>query len=587
MTMEELEKEIKTLARKNGLLEQSLKQDHILRQRYNDSIELIKKKDKELQELNETLENKVLERTKELKEAYEREHQLKGVLHMVADVNEYLVGAMSVESIAKNSIERICKYEHYKLCFFAMVLDDKIEIIYKSQDIYGLIPQIYYPIIKNYKDSLIFSTTFEAIEKRTKVVQYNTQKDATDSNNRRSSDFQYHSVISIPIQFNNDSVPYGIFTIFSDNEQLDNEEISLLENLGSDISLAMNINKHRSISEKLELEKISNYEETILAFVDMIEQRDAYTAGHTLRVASYCKLIAKSMAIPENESLKLERAAILHDIGKVVTPDSILLKPGKLSAVEYDLIKQHAVSGYKMLSNIVMYQELAGIIKYHHEHYDGSGYPEGVKGDAIGILTHILIVADAFDAMTTNRIYKGRKTNTQALEEIKSLSGIHFHPEVVEHTLKTLDKVTIDTTDQMPHSELERKRFSYFFNDSLTGAHNEQYLKMILNKEKSLYRCFHIIFMKKFSHYNKVYGWGKGDELLIEIANELKELYPDAIIFRIHGDDFIILNITHLEIDQTILFKKTIFRHKEIHFDLKHFDMNDFVNIDNFLLSIL
>jgi two-component system sensor histidine kinase TtrS len=358
-----------------------------------------------------------------------------------------------------------------------------------------------------------------------------------------------------------------------------------LENLGKDIAFAMSINRHRNILENLELEKVSNYEETILAFVDIIEQRDAYTAGHTLRVAQYCRKISEALDISEQDVSKLEKAAILHDIGKVVTPDSILLKPGRLSALEYDLIKQHAVSGYKMLSKIAMYQDLADIIKHHHEHYDGSGYPDGIKADEISLSTHIMIVSDAFDAMTTNRIYKGRKTVEEALGEIQSLSGIHFHPLVVEAALQTLKNVDINDTSQLPHSDLEQKRFSYFFQDSLTTLHNETYLSVVINKELPNFECLNLLLLRDFTQYNRDHGWGGGNDLLIKIANKLQTDFPSAQIFRFHGDDFVILKQKHMDIDINALNKEFKQEHN-VYFDLHHYDFRDFDSSKELLKSL-
>ena len=115
---------------------------------------------------------------------------------------------------------------------------------------------------------------------------------------------------------------------------------------------------------------------------------------------------------------KIYQAGILHDIGKIATPDVILLNPQILNKLEYKLIQEHVKVGYRLLVNIPMFQDLAEIIHSHHERYNGTGYPRGLKGDEINPLARIMIVADAFDAMTTNRIYKGRKNLTEALDEL-------------------------------------------------------------------------------------------------------------------------------------------------------------------------
>lgn len=159
------------------------------------------------------------------------------------------------------------------------------------------------------------------------------------------------------------------------------EEMAMLDELAGDIGFAVNSFAQRDTIEKLNGEKFKSYEDVIEALVDMIEQRDTYAAGHTQRVAEYSLMIAKEMGIDDNEIKKLTDAAKLHDIGKVVTPDSVLLKPGKLTNLEFELIKEHVSAGYQVLSRIESYEELANIVITHHERFDGSGYPNGKRGD--------------------------------------------------------------------------------------------------------------------------------------------------------------------------------------------------------------
>ena len=305
--------------------------------------------------------------------------------------------------------------------------------------------------------------------------------------------------------------------------------------------------------KKLFDEKVHNYRQTLYSIVNLIEDRDSYTGGHSLRVAKYCMLIAQAMGYSEKEIQKLHQAAMLHDLGKVATPDSILLNPGKLNELEYKLIKEHVSESYNLLKKIPMFNELAGIILEHHERFDGHGYPGGKKGNEVRPLSRIMIVADAFDAMTTNRIYKDRKSVTEALEEIKNLSGKQFHPEVVKIAVDVLNEVEIEENiTQMPITELEKERFSYFFKDIVSDTYNRNYLDVILirNKYDKEYSCINIIYLHHFSKFNNKYGWNKGDRLLKEFAFFLKESYPESLIFRVQGDDFIILNKEHIIIDK-------------------------------------
>jgi putative nucleotidyltransferase with HDIG domain len=307
---------------------------------------------------------------------------------------------------------------------------------------------------------------------------------------------------------------------------------------------------------KLETERTDNYEETILSFANMIDHRDTYTAGHTLRVAHYCKLLAQEMGVSEEQVAILQKAATLHDIGKIATPDSVLLKPGKLSVLDYDLIKLHASAGYEMLSNITMYKELAGIIRHHHERYDGMGYPDRLKGEDIPPLSRIIIVADSFDAMTTNRIYKPRKEIPEALQELQELSGSQFDPEVVRVASKALKDVQVpETITQLPQNQMEQRRFSYFFSDKITGLYNEDYLQIILrnNKELHEYHCLHSLHIKNLQHYNKLQGWEQGNILMQKFAIELQERYQDTLLFRAYAQYFVIIARKHFDMDEEAL----------------------------------
>jgi len=220
----------------------------------------------------------------------------------------------------------------------------------------------------------------------------------------------------------------------------------------------------------------------------MIEGRDTYTGGHSQRVANYCRMIAEKMDCSPEECDLIYRAGILHDVGKITTPDAILLKPGKLSELEFKLIQEHVTESYRILLQIPMYKDMAEIIICHHERYDGQGYPNGVKSDEIPFLARIMIIADAFDAMTTNRIYKGRKDTLSAIEELKALSGKQFHPEVVESAVEVLSNIEApEVINQLPTTEIEKERFSYFYRDQLTNAYNSDYLNFILNRNNIIF----------------------------------------------------------------------------------------------------
>ncbi len=302
--------------------------------------------------------------------------------------------------------------------------------------------------------------------------------------------------------------------------------------------------------KRLESARVEDYEKVLLALVKMIEQRDSYTAGHSQRVATYSSMLAKAMGYDDVTCQTLYQAGILHDIGKVATPDAILLKPERLNAVEYNLIKEHVNVGVSILQDVPMFTSLISIIANHHERFDGTGYPNGLQGEAIDPLAHIMIVADAFDAMTTSRIYRHKKSLDDALKELRDLMGQQFSPKVVPYALKVFKDISIDTqTSQLPTSALEEERFVYFYRDNLTDIYNQKYLSIMLLKNSFQYEYayIYIFSLHNFTAYNHYMGWDKGDALLRSVATLLASFYPKSPLFRIHANDFIVLETTPFE----------------------------------------
>lgn len=327
---------------------------------------------------------------------------------------------------------------------------------------------------------------------------------------------------------------------------------------------------------KLQEELVENYEHAIHSLVEIIEDRDTYTGGHSERVAIYSRDIAKEFGMTDDECEQIYKAGILHDIGKIVTPDSILLKPGKLTQQEYSLIQGHVMAGYKILSEVPMYRELAKIVLAHHEHYNGKGYPNSLKGEDIPVSARIMAIADSFDAMTTDRIYKVKKSVVGAIEELKELSGEWYDPEILKVAIKVLEKVNLDEVfKQEPKTYIDEERFAYFYKDTLTGAYNQYYLDYILQKnvdEKS-FACLNIVYLKNFTSFNHKHGWNAGDDFLHKFTKELQKLFEGFKIFRIFGDDFVVLHQDHHDIKVETINALEIFVGTGVYCELKHYDL--------------
>ncbi len=184
------------------------------------------------------------------------------------------------------------------------------------------------------------------------------------------------------------------------------------------------------------------YEVTIRAFYEALERRESSTAEHSLELNVIALEIGRRMDLSEEQLRHLNWGTLLHDIGKLAIPDRVLLKPGKLTFEEYELIKKHPTLGYEILNGADYLKETAEIALYHQEKFDGSGYPNGLKGKEIPLLARICTVADAFQAMIADRPYRKGLSMEEAIEEIQRCSGTHFDPEIVEVFL-TLDHKTL------------------------------------------------------------------------------------------------------------------------------------------------
>jgi putative nucleotidyltransferase with HDIG domain len=189
---------------------------------------------------------------------------------------------------------------------------------------------------------------------------------------------------------------------------------------------------------------------TLYAFVETIEARDSYTKQHSARVSHYAKIISEAMGCSQEEMDKLHVAGYLHDIGKIGVPDNILLKAGSLSDKEFEIIKSHPVIASNILGHFNMWTDEQNVIRHHHEKFDGTGYPDCLKGEKIPFLSRILSVADVYDALTSDRSYRQKMPDEKALHIISENSGNQFDPEIVPHFLDLHARGKIVFTQNAP-----------------------------------------------------------------------------------------------------------------------------------------
>lgn len=181
--------------------------------------------------------------------------------------------------------------------------------------------------------------------------------------------------------------------------------------------------------------------EALDVFSNFVDAKDPYTNGHSKRVAEYSRLIARRLGMAEEECDNVYFIALVHDIGKCYVPDEILKKPSRLTQEEFEIIKTHTVKGAKMLENFKSLPNISDGAMYHHERYDGKGYPTGKSGEEIPFIGRLICVADSYDAMSSNRVYRSRLSKEQIMEELLKNRGTQFDPAIVDAFVGVLKDV--------------------------------------------------------------------------------------------------------------------------------------------------
>ena len=225
------------------------------------------------------------------------------------------------------------------------------------------------------------------------------------------------------------------------------------------------------------LENIEDsYRMTIKALIQALEARDLEARGHSERVVTFSLRLAYEIGLKKEEIRDLELGALLHDIGKISVPDMILRKPAKLNNSEWEKMKLHPTHGYKILQNIPFLEGAKKIILQHHECWDGKGYPQGLRGENIDIGARIFAVADAFDAMSSDKIYRKGRSYKECLKELEEYSGTQFDPMIVE-AFKNVPK---EDWEILRERSLKNKQEMFSFQEIVEKLiHSQKHLEMV------------------------------------------------------------------------------------------------------------
>ena len=272
--------------------------------------------------------------------------------------------------------------------------------------------------------------------------------------------------LCVPCYFKRDLLGILVLGEKISGEAFSREEMGFFVTLANDAAMAIanaflieNLQQKIDEIKELYLREHRIFIHTAIAMAAAIDARDPYTHGHTERVTTYCLAIARELeGIPEMSSYKnfretMQISALLHDIGKIGVPDHILNKHGKLAPEEFEEIKKHSIIGATILHPIKELTDVAREVRHHQECYDGSGYPDGLKGSDIPLISRIIAVADAFDAITTDRPYKKKKKIEEAIQELKRCSGTQFDPVIVSAFLLAYEKGNIIASSR--HNSVE------------------------------------------------------------------------------------------------------------------------------------
>lgn len=249
----------------------------------------------------------------------------------------------------------------------------------------------------------------------------------------------YAASIGLPL-LEADETVFGILNVYAtETNAFTPKEVGLLEEMAGDLAFGvrgLHTRRERDLAleqSRLHFEKLRNsLEDTVRAIATIVEMRDPYTAGHQVRVADLAAAIAKQMVLPEEQIHAIHLAGVVHDLGKIKVPAEILSKPGRINDLEFGLIKVHPQAGYDILKGIDFPWPIAQMVWQHHERLDGSGYPQGLKGEAILLEARILAVADVVEAISTHRPYRPGLGIEVALAEITKQRGVHYDPRVVD-----------------------------------------------------------------------------------------------------------------------------------------------------------
>jgi len=294
-------------------------------------------------------------------------------------------------------------------------------------------------------DSTVRNSMSEWVVREGRPLIFNPQTNAEDDSAPTRGDGFSGALAALCVPLPSSEGTIGAITVGSRDadQRFSSDDVRLLATIANHVTIAVgNISLFSSVQEA--------YLATVRALAAAVDAKDPYTRGHSDGVAAYAMRIGEALAFSPEQMIALEMAAYLHDIGKIGISEDILLKPGKLTDAEMSQMRHHPLIGANILKPVAFPWPIAPIVRHHHEHYDGAGYPAGLKTEEIPILARVLTVADSFEAMVADRPYRRGRSQQEAMLELRRCSGTQFDPRIVDAFIDVLES---SEHDMGPRSE--------------------------------------------------------------------------------------------------------------------------------------
>lgn len=374
----------------------------------------------------------------------QKRRQADVILEALSSANREIVSAHNKEAIAKSVCERVAEATGYPLVWFGRCDQIGGENVLIHETSSGVDAGVAKGIKFNWDGDLSTPNPITAAIKTGNLQTTTSVEEAFQVVDARLA--AYPVALVAPVIFS--GAVYGVFVFHSRDEQAFGvREKEVFRTLALDISYALAVVEELPRLEAISKDRDSAYEKiqrlisnAVAALANVIEQRDPYTAGHQDRVAEIATAIGRELKLPVSQIQAISMAAEIHDIGKISVPSEVLTRPGRLSVLEMNMVREHVESGYQILSKIEFDQPIARIVREHHERLDGTGYPRGLKGDEITLEARVIAVADVAEAIVSHRPYRPGLGLPKAIAIISADRGKGFDEDVVDAFLRVAAK---------------------------------------------------------------------------------------------------------------------------------------------------